>query len=66
MNNMKCLKDLGNIKELRTNAGLTQEKVAKHCGISLQAYHRWESGITKFAKQDNFYKLCEILKVKVG
>lgn len=62
--NMVDISGLGNIKELRESMGLTQCKVAKHCGVSLQAYYRWENGITKLIKADNFNRLCEILEVK--
>lgn len=63
--NMVDVSELGNIREIRESMGLTQCKVAKHCGVSLQAYYRWENGITKLIKEENFEKLCEILGVKV-
>ena len=55
---------IGNIREIRESMGLTQCKVAKHCGVSLQAYYRWENGITKLIKAENYSKLCEILGVE--
>lgn len=57
--------DLGDIREIREKAGLSQCKVAKHCGVSIQAYYRWENGFTKQIKEDRYEKLCEILKIKV-
>lgn len=62
--NMVDVSEIGNIKEIREKMGLTQCKVAKHCGVSLQAYYRWENGITKLIKEENFEKLCEILNVR--
>lgn len=62
MENMRSINEIGDIKEIREAKGLTQCKVAKHCGVSLQAYYRWENGITKLIKEDNFTKLCEILE----
>lgn len=64
--NMVNVSDLGNIKEIREKMGLSQCKVAKHCGVSIQAYYRWEQGLTKQIKEENYEKLCEILNVKVG
>lgn len=64
--NMVDISEIGNIKEIREDLGLTQCKVAKYCGVSLQAYYRWENGITKLIKEENFNRLCEILNVKVS
>lgn len=40
-----------NLKELRLNAGLTQEAVAKRCNVCQSAVHRWETGNTRIAKK---------------
>lgn len=61
---MRSVNDIGDIREIRENLGLTQCKVAKYCGVSLQAYYRWENGLTKLIKEENYEKLCEILNVK--
>lgn len=55
------LDDIGNIKEMREKNGLTQVDVALHCGVSLQAYYRWEAGITKSISEERFQKLKDIL-----
>lgn len=63
--NMVDLSNIGDIREKREKIGLSQCKVAKHCGVSIQAYYRWENGLTKQIKDENYKKLCEILNVKV-
>lgn len=56
------LKELGiDIKETRINRNLSQVTVARYCGVSIQAYQRWENGLTKFVKKQHFEKLKEIL-----
>lgn len=62
--NMVDVSRIGNIRNIRESMGLTQGKVAKHCGVSLQAYYRWENGITKLIKAENFIRLCEILGIE--
>ncbi|MFH1560604.1 MAG: archaeal heat shock protein Hsp20 [Chloroflexota bacterium] len=37
----------GRIKELRVRLDLSQERFARHLGVSLQTVRRWESGLTK-------------------
>ena len=32
------------LKQLREQAGFTQEELARRCGIPLRSYQRWESG----------------------
>lgn len=32
------------LRQLREKAGLTQEELARRCGIPLRTYQRWESG----------------------
>lgn len=59
----KNLSEVGDIKNLRKKANLTQESVAKHCGVSLQAYQRWEHGVGKYIEESKFNKLKEILGV---
>lgn len=60
---VRDLTEIGNIKDLRKDAKLTQEKVAKHCGVSVVAYQRWEHGIGKYIEEEKFNKLKEILGV---
>lgn len=38
------------IKELRNQLGLTQEKFAKRIGVSFMSVNRWEAGATKPSK----------------
>lgn len=59
--NIRNLSEMGDILTLRKEANLTQEKVAKHCGVSVQAYQRWEHGVGKYIDEFKFNKLKEIL-----
>jgi putative transcriptional regulator len=34
------------LKQLRDRAGLTQEELARRCGVPLRTYQRWEAGET--------------------
>lgn len=62
---MVNVSEIGDIKAVRKERGLSQCKVAKYCGVSIQALYRWEQGLTKQISKDRYDKLCEILDVKV-
>ena len=53
--------DLEHLKETRQKKGLTQMKIAKGVGVSLNAYIRWENGVAK-PTEENLEKLENILK----
>lgn len=50
------------IRTLRQKAGLSQELMAKHIGIALATYKRWEYGKTE-PRASEIIKLCEVLGV---
>ena len=52
------------LKELRLNAGLTQEAVAKRMYVTQAAVHRWESGNTRIARKHH-KKLAKLYGVTV-
>lgn len=52
---------IGNIKEKRLAKNLSQFKAAAYCGVSITAYQRWESGVTKQVFKSNYDKLLELL-----
>ena len=52
------------MKELRLNAGLTQEAVAKRMNVSQVAVHRWETGNTRIARKRH-KKLAKLYGVTV-
>ncbi len=52
------------IKSCRKEAGLSQEKVAEHLGISRQAVTRWESGQSA-PNTENLFKLAELFGTTV-
>jgi len=55
------IKELGfNLKEEREKRGLNQREIAQKLGISLQAYYRWEQGLTKQIKRENYNRLLKI------
>jgi putative transcriptional regulator len=35
------------LRQLRERAGLTQEELARRCGIPVRTYQRWETGETE-------------------
>lgn len=52
------------MKELRLNAGLTQEAVAKRLNVSQVAVHHWETRKVKIAKKHH-KKLAKLYGVTV-
>ncbi len=52
------------LKELRLNAGLTQEAVAKRMNVSQAAVHRWETGNIRIARKHH-KKLAKLYGVTV-
>ena len=52
------------MKELRLNAGLTQEAVAKRMNVTQVAVHRWETGNTRIARKHH-KKLAKLYGVTV-
>lgn len=52
--------NLENLKELRMKKGYSQAKIAKECGVSLNAYIKWEQGVSK-PIEENYTKLEELL-----
>lgn len=63
---MVDLENIGNIKELRKAKKLSQENVARYCGVSLQAYQRWEREITRKIPEQRYHRLVEILNGNVS
>lgn len=51
------------IKQLRSDAKLTQQQVATHVGVSRVAVAKWESGNTKDLKPENLFRLADLFKV---
>lgn len=58
---MVDLEHAGDIVALRKEKKLSQSQVAKYCGVSLQAYQRWEHSITKEIPEERFNKLKHVL-----
>ena len=52
-----------NLKEIRTEKGLTQADVARKVGVSLAGYLLWERGVGK-PNEENMKKLKEVLKLE--
>jgi transcriptional regulator with XRE-family HTH domain len=55
------------LKQLRECAGLTQEELARRCGIPLRTYQRWETGETAARPNIRQIKaLCKELNIPIG
>lgn len=54
------------LKQLRERAGLTQEELARRCGIPLRTYQRWETGETAARPNIRQIKaLCKELNIPI-
>jgi transcriptional regulator with XRE-family HTH domain len=54
------------LRQLRERAGLTQEELARRCGIPLRTYQRWETGETAARPSIRQIKaLCRELNIPV-
>lgn len=49
------------IKQLRQAHGMTQDQLAKRCGVTKSAVSQWETGSTSNIKLQVFLRLCEAL-----
>lgn len=58
---MADIRAAGNIRQKRKDLGLTQAQVAMYCGVSLQAYQRWENNLTKEIPEERMNKLNHVL-----
>ena len=52
------------IKEERTKAKMSQEKLAELVGVSRQAVTKWESGLSS-PSTDNLFRIAEVLGTTV-
>lgn len=59
---LRDITELGDIREKRKNAGLSQFDMAKSCGVSVTAYQRWEHGCTKMIRAEHYDRIVEALK----
>ncbi|VTP85985.1 helix-turn-helix transcriptional regulator [Streptococcus equi] len=56
---------LNRIKELRKEAGLSQQELADQLGIMRQTISNWERGINSL-RPENSERLARVFKVSVG
>ena len=50
------------IKHIRSQRGLTQDELAKMCGLSRTSISQIETG-TKYPQKRNLNRICKVLKV---
>jgi transcriptional regulator with XRE-family HTH domain len=54
------------LRQLRERAGLTQEELARRCGIPVRTYQRWETGETAARPSVRQIKaLCRELNIAI-
>lgn len=53
--------NLEKLKEIRLKKRLTQAKVARQVGVSVNSYRAWEQGVSS-PSEENLAKLKEVLK----
>ncbi len=54
------------LRQLRERAGLTQEELARRCGIPVRTYQRWETGETTARPSVRQIKaLCRELNIPI-
>ena len=54
-----------NIKKIRQQKGLSQEKLARRADISLNTLTKIESGFTKYPSIQTIHKITEALEVSL-
>lgn len=54
-----------NIKKIRQQKGLSQEKLARRADISLNTLTKIESGFTKYPSIQTIHKIAEALEVSL-
>jgi transcriptional regulator with XRE-family HTH domain len=59
---MDCSQIKERIRSVRKSKGITQEKMAKSLGISVNSYREIESGKTKLINT-KLFKICDILEI---
>ena len=54
------------LRQLRERTGLTQEELARRCGIPVRTYQRWETGETEARPSVRQIKaLCRELRIPI-
>ncbi len=53
------------LKDKRIEMGKTQGECARECGVCLEAYQKWERGLS-FPRPDKYEKIVECLGVNAN
>ncbi len=58
---------MNNLKEIRTQQGLSQSQLAKASGVSLRMLQKYEQGVRDLnkAQAETVYKLAKVLNCKM-